>query len=388
MKCARLCRSQEWRTASRETWDLARGLKRPSETGLEKWDEKVTTDFYKRVLGEAGRIAQQSVGAGFEESRRRTWEEFGQFVQNVGNGLTIKTMRGMDIIAFVQGVWIPNHRKNFRTVVGPSEEKVASASAIKGVIGQLAKSYSMMGRKDDKNPAKEESVISYREGYRNNLHSRGVREKRAKVMQVMKVKESKVNDQVDYLGKQIELAKGIGKIVLLMDQATILYFWESWARGKECGELKTRQINREDGVVFPGWSKTVREEPSGQVELTRSQKNVTFLAGSAELLAEMARQGISTGRGFLFRALNTSKTGFKDEPLKSGTLKKRIQQHTAKAELFKGETLHSFRRSAVQNAAEIEGYDVAKLMQRGRWSSYSAFRLYIEEIESKFGRRS
>lgn len=214
-------------------------------------------------------------------------------MQNVGKGLTIETARGIDIIAFVHGVWIPTHRKNFWTVVGPSEEKVASASAIKGVIGQLAKSYSMMGRKDADNPAKEESVISYREGYRNNLHARGVREKRAKVM-----KESKVQDLVDYLGKQIETAQGLGKIVLLMDRAAILYLWESWARGKECGKLEAQKVDREKGVAYPGWSKTVREEPSGRVELTRGQDHVTFLVGSAELLAEMTRQEVSTGRGF------------------------------------------------------------------------------------------
>jgi hypothetical protein len=76
----------------------------------------------------------------------------------------------------------------------------------------------------------------------------------------------------------------------------------------------------------------------------------------------MERQNIPRGVGFLFRPLNKSRMGIKDEPLKFGALKKRVQQHMTKADLFEGETLHSFRRSAVQNAVEIEGYDVAKLM--------------------------
>lgn len=102
-------------------------------------------------------------------------------MQQVGQGLTVETARGIDIVAFVHGKWIPNHRKKIRTTARKSEEKIASASAIKGVIGHLAKSYSMMGRPDSKNPAKEESVLSYRDGYRNDLHDRGVRENERKL---------------------------------------------------------------------------------------------------------------------------------------------------------------------------------------------------------------
>jgi hypothetical protein len=258
-------------------------------------------------------------------------------VQQVGQGLTVETARGIDVVAFVHGEWIPNHPKNFRTTAGKSEEKIASASAIKGVIGHLAQSYSMLVRPDSKNHAKEESVLSYRDGYRNDLHDRGVREKQAKVM-----KEGKVNNLVKYLSQEIEKAEKIGKIVLLIDRASVLYLWESWARGKECGELEARQIDREESVALPGWSKMVRTEPSGRIDLTRSGEEVTFLKGSAELLAERERQAIPLESEYLFWPLNKSRTGFKDEPLKSGMLKKRVQQHLTKAELYEGETLHSF----------------------------------------------
>jgi hypothetical protein len=69
---------------------------------------------------------------------------------------------------------------------------------------------------------------------------------------------------------------------------------------------------------------------------------MNFLRGSAELLAEMETQGQSIGAGYLFCPLNPSKTGFVDEPLKVPALRKRIQQHMRKAELFERETLHSF----------------------------------------------
>jgi hypothetical protein len=63
-----------------------------------------------------------------------------------------------------------------------------------------------------------------------------------------------------------------------------------------------------------------------------------------------------------------------------------VQVHHKESGLYAGETLHSFWRSAVQSAAQIEGFDVPKLMSMGRWKSYAAFRVYIGEIEDQFAR--
>jgi hypothetical protein len=222
------------------------------------------------VLTNAGRIANRSVSTGFEDARKKTFEEFRTFIGKVGRGLTVENAKGVDVVAFVHGEWIPNHRKNFQTTAGPGEEKVALASAIKGVTEHLAKSYMMMGWKDAENPAKEEAVLSYRDGYRNVLHDKGVREKRAKV-----IKESKVIDLIDYLSREIEKSKGITRCVLYMDRAAVPYLWENWGWEKECGELEARQIDREESQVLPGWSKTVRSEPSGRIQLTREGEGIT-----------------------------------------------------------------------------------------------------------------
>jgi hypothetical protein len=82
--------------------------------------------------------------------------------------------------------------------------------------------------------------------------------------------------------------------------------------------------------------------------------------------------------------LKKRRDGFEDVALSANALRKRIQQHIKDAGLYEGETLHSFRRLAVQDAAGIEGYDVQKFMALGRWKSYAAFKLYIEEIEADF----
>jgi hypothetical protein len=50
-------------------------------------------------------------------------------------------------------------------------------------------------------------------------------------------------------------------------------------------------------------------------------------------MAGMERQGVPLESGYLCCPLNKSRTGFKDEPLISGALKKRVQQHLTKANL-------------------------------------------------------
>jgi integrase len=171
-----------------------------------------------------------------------------------------------------------------------------------------------------------------------------------------------------------------------MDLTAVLYLWESWCRGKECGELQADQVNFETREVMPGWSKTVRQEPSACIELQKEGRG-RFMESAARLVKEMEVQGHSIGRGYLFRPVNRSRTRFEDAPLSAAALRKRVQHHLQDAGLFEGETLHSFRRSAVQGAAKIEGYDVKKLMEFGRWKSYSAFKIYVEEIERNFSRR-
>lgn len=373
-----MCRPS-WRAETEAEWRRARGF-RTAGDGKSRWSREEASAFYRTTLAEAGQIANKSVSSGFEETRKRTFEEFSAFIDKVGQGVTVENARGLDVLAFVHGRWIPAHRNRCRTV-GESGEKIPSAAAIKAVIQHIAKSYAMLGRSDAENPGKEEAVKNYREGYRNDLHARGVKEKHARVF-----KESKVTDLIAFLEAKLKSVEGIPRCVVLMDKAAVLYLWESWARGKECGELEVGQIDFEAAESRPGWTKTIRQEPSGRVELSRDGTQ-TFIDSSVELLLALEQEKVPLGRGFLFRPLNKQRNGFEDEPLKSAALSRRVRKHLTDAGLFEGETLHSFRRSAVQNAAGIEGFDVKKLMQRGRWTSYAAFKVYVSEIEHCFARQ-
>jgi hypothetical protein len=99
------------------------------------------------------------------------------------------------------------------------------------------------------------------------------------------------------------------------------------------------------------------------------------------LVKELDGTGNGIGEnGFLFRSLNRGRTAFVDAPMTSDTLRKMLQKRLKDADLFEGETVHTFRRSAVQHAPVTLNYNVKQLMELGRCKSYSAFRGYEEEV--------
>jgi integrase len=277
------------------------------------------------------------------------------------------------------GDWLPRHSGNCRTVLPATGQTVASASAVKGVVKDLSKTYTLLGFEGNKNPAKSEVVKSFRDGYAKLLQDEGVRVQRAKVFT-----EQKLDALLAYLAEQLgRTPEGIERCTLLMDQAAVLYLWESLARGKECGNLSRRQTELEERAAYPGPSKTVRQEPSARIPLADpgASSRLTFVEAAAQLVKGFAMIGKSiVEEGFLFRSQNRQRTGFLPGPISSDSLRKRVQKRLKEAGLFEGETLHSFRRSAVRHAAVKLNYNVKQLMELGRWKSYSAFKVYVEEV--------
>jgi hypothetical protein len=166
-----------------------------------------------------------------------------------------------------------------------------------------------------------------------------------------------------------------------------MYLWESRSRGKECGELQADQVDFTNRESRPGWSKTEKHEPSACIDLASGYRG-RFIERAAVLMKEMESMGHGGRHGYLFRPLTRQRDGFKDAPLSAAVYGKGSSSISKMPVCLRGETLHSFRRFAVQNAAKIEGYDERRLMELGRWKSYAAFRLYIEEIEDEFSRRT
>jgi integrase len=358
-------------------WKKGRGVDVEEDRGLNSWTKQEAERFYESTLEEAAGVANRSVSKGLEESRRKTFEEFQDFLGLVGQGKKVENANGLDVVAFVHGYWLKKHKDQCRTRVGG--ERVASASAVKGVVQHVAKSYSMLGFADEQIRGKAESVKSYRDGYRNRLHEQGVREQRAKLM-----KPGKVADLVTYLEGQIQKESGVKQCCLMTDLAIVHYLRETWTRGMECGELESCQVDLKTGIISPGWTKTQQTERSTEIAI---DPKAGFMQAASRLFLSMERIGQPVEDGFLFRPLNRKRNGFMNEALKSDAMRRRVQKHLKAAGLFEGETLHSFRRLVVQHSADIEGYNVKRLLEFGRWRSYAAFRLYVEEIEHKFPRK-
>ncbi|GAQ92604.1 putative Phage_integrase [Klebsormidium nitens] len=351
-------------------------------TASERMSAGETQRFYEGALNSFGKIAEKSVNEASNSSRKRTFQQYQEFLARNAFGVTVETATSADVGAFVMGDWIPSHSAGCRTKLPGTGKTVPSASAVTHVVKDLSKSYSLLGYEGRNNPAKAEVVKSFRVGYEKLLHEQGVRVQRAKVFT-----EVKLDALLAHLARLLrESSPGLERCVLLSDQAAVLYLWETLARGKECGQLQRRQVELEEQAAYPGWSKTVRQEPSARIPLAApdSQDRLTFVEAAEALLLGMVEAGHAVGEeGFLFRAMNRSRTGFVNEPMSSDTLRKRLQRRLKEAGLFEGETVHSFRRSAVQHAAVNLNYNIKELMELGRWKSYSAFRLYVEEVWRK-----
>jgi integrase len=361
---------------NKETWKRARGLN-GEMAEAEKWTEEETDWLYGKSMEWCAEIAGKSTAGDSEDVRRRIWDEYREFLGKNAYGVSVETAGAEDVLAFIRGFWIPRHLDSCRTVAANGAKVVATAT-VKQVLQHVSKSYDLIGQ-DRNNPAKSELVRAFKEGYRKMLHGLGVREKKAVVF-----KEGKVEDLIQSLRDKINAKRiGIERCRLIMDLAAVLYLWETWVRGKECGTLERRQVHEAEGVVLPGWSKTIQQEPSSRIVVETSEERLTFLEATAWLLKEMEIIGQPVGSGFLFRPLARDRKTFRSEAITSAALRGQIQNALKRAGLFEGETLHSFRRSAAQHAVDVLGYTVEKAMEKGRWKSFSAFQGYVEEVMDK-----
>jgi integrase len=333
--------------------------------GIDTYSREETSELYGRALTTFGEIAEKSVNEATNNSRKRTFQEYQEFLAKNAFDVTVETATPADVGAFIVGSWLPNHSRGSRTKLPRTGESIPSVSAVTHAVKDLAKSYALLGYEGRNNPAKSEVVKAFRTGYEKMLHEEGVKVQRAKVFS-----EQKLDSLLAYLARQIEASPpGLDPCILLTDQASVLYLWESLARGKECGQLQRQQVEMEEQAAYPGWSKTVRKEPSARIPLAAPSEGgrLTFVEAAARLVHAMEEAGFPTGEnGFLFRAMNRSRNGFVDQPMSSDTLRKRLQKRLKEAGLFEGETVHSFRRSAVQHAAVNLNYNVKQLMDLGR----------------------
>jgi hypothetical protein len=159
----------------------ARGLGGNPYEGIPQWSKKETVARYGQSAQAIGKIAEQKTTKETNESRKRMFGEYQQFLARNPFGITVETASPENVAAFIHSEWIPSHSGNCRAVLPGTGQPVASASAVRGVVKDLSKSYRLLGFEGASNPARSELVKSYRDGYGNVLHQQGVKVKRAEV---------------------------------------------------------------------------------------------------------------------------------------------------------------------------------------------------------------
>lgn len=74
-----------------------------------------TEALYERALQSFREIAEKSVNEANNNSRKRTFVEFQEFLSRNAYGVTVETATAADVGAFIMGDWIPKHSAGCRT---------------------------------------------------------------------------------------------------------------------------------------------------------------------------------------------------------------------------------------------------------------------------------
>jgi hypothetical protein len=65
--------------------------------------------LYGKSIESSAEIARKGRGEGGDESRRKVWAEYREFLSKNAYGISLETATAEDVLAFIQGYWIPKH---------------------------------------------------------------------------------------------------------------------------------------------------------------------------------------------------------------------------------------------------------------------------------------
>ena len=138
-----------------------------------------------------------------------------------------------------------------------------------------------------------------------------------------------------------------GLFILARDQAFFKTLFFSGDRGSDLGMVKTEEILRfpqDDGLLFNHvWGKTLRDGASNVFGIRRHLNPELCPVKAIETYVAVASElRISVTNGYLFRPTNPH-GHIVNKPLTSSTADERLKLYLKEAQIYEGETLHSFR---------------------------------------------
>lgn len=298
------------------------------------------------------------------------------------------------VVAYLEGHWVPRHGTR---QVQPGEWGPA-ASTLEVHVAHLRSAFRLYGRvcawgtnmPASCNPCDSEAVTRYVAGYKRQYARAG-----HEAVAARPFAEGKLAALLQSLDARVANERGaLGRVLLLRDVAMICFMGECGKRGKDCGQLKWRDLLDESGqpldprtwrpkagdrVAVKMFSKThkVRREVAHEFEYPSeaSERSSSFLWRLEQYTQARAAAALPWGEGWLFSPQGRDRATLGGGPMGSSALSQRLRGHLAAAGLDEGETLHSLRRGRTQALVDA-GVPAEGVMQAMGMASRRTFELY------------
>ncbi|KAG2436840.1 hypothetical protein HXX76_006360 [Chlamydomonas incerta] len=346
---------------------------------------------YKEGLDAAHELRQSALAPATITRQDKAMGELWGWPNRYRPGVTPATCTDEELAAYVMKGWLPSHHSR------SSPDAAAGPSALKSHLSALSGCLSRVGRRGPYDPATksgnpcESAVIEdLRTAYQREQVQAGYSE-----VSAVPMTEAKYRALAFYLWSQADTAAfgSLGCLVLLRDLLCVLLMWQTAVRGHDVGKLGLGDFVDPNNPALPyqgfplsppwTWGSYLgpvlcfRERGTKTYKLARAppvylapdlwEPRLSVPRVLALYLALCSAPDAPPGsrvQDLLFRPLTPDQRGFKDAPLSSSSMGARLRLHLHAAGLYGGETVHSFRRGALQNA-QATGLPEASLLEKG-----------------------
>lgn len=321
--------------------------------------------------------------------RKTAAEEYESWMKGIpGKGWGNSTP--WDVLTFMETQYRDNHFGR--------KDGVLSFSAINSVLSHLSTEFEMRLQQGEwkwkeleaqvgrGNPVRSVEVQRYRAGYQRMLAKEGIVSKPAKPMA-----EETLQKLAEHLkGESYNGAHRCNRVAAARDRAVFLYLGESWQRGGEGCRLQFESLGKrtERSVEIEiGPTKTFPCSTTGIIVLDIEAADPalpSFMSALTEFLDICSKEtGFEIDKGPLFRTIRRDKRSWNSEAMKGDSLYQRLVGHLKHIGMYRGESLHSFRRAGVVDAL-LNGTSLTSIQQRGFWKNEKTPKRYARDSPASF----
>eukprot|EP00798_Chlamydomonas_sp_ICE-L_P003061 gene3061-biopygen20802 len=375
-----------------------------SQTPLPRMSPASAQAMYQTSLGTAASVIDHSVAKSTLHRRYVVGEEFTTWLSQLPDSYPHSMLyaRPEDLLCFMDCFWLERHGGSILpgcSTLVPSPQGVDSAfSHLSTLFEQLGRGGEYDPRSNTGNPCHSGPVRNYKKGYQKLLFEAGYQEVSAVPMVI-----SKVHALVAYLDVEARRASDpVKRISFLRDAVSILHAWETAYRGTEGGKLCLPDLHTPNRVqLYPnGYDPSV---PMPEVLLslpthgTKTKKKgrvyqapvyiklhpqpAVCLLSHLWAFQQMCYLSGFPIRHYILRPSTYTQKGFREAPYSGCLFTKMVQKHLKAIQLFNHETAHSFRRGALQAAAQAAGpsqsAQLAAAAAAGRIQTPAVVQLYL-----------